>query len=105
MAKWQKPKDSKALAERKIYSQIKKSEKPVPPPTGLSEVQESLRLHFARYCWINRQKKAPSGEKWGKVFEQKWGMTLKEYERLIKRHQKERREAHSKSVDHTSPLP
>lgn len=42
-------------------------------------LQDELILHFARYCWINRVKFAPSGRTWAEVFEKKSGINLYEY--------------------------
>ena len=58
MAKWQKPKDSKALAERKIYSQIKRAEK-IPASKELSKDQEHLKYCFAMHCHNSGMKRLP----------------------------------------------
>ena len=41
--------------------------------------QEERRLWFARKCWVDRHKMAPSGITWGEVFAKKEGMTLDEF--------------------------
>ena len=102
MAKWQKPKDSKALAERKIYSQIKRAEK-IPASKELSEDQEHLKYCFAMHCYKLRYEKAPSGLLWPDVFQKKWGMNLSEYGEVLRQRQQEKREAHSKPEDERLP--
>lgn len=45
-----------------------------------AQLQEERRLHFARFCWVNRRKMAPSGKgTWGDIFYQKEGLTLDEF--------------------------
>lgn len=46
-------------------------------------------LHFARFCWLNKFKTAPSGKIWRDVFYEKHGMHLDIYA-------KERKKAQSK---------
>ena len=41
---------------------------------------EERQLFFARFCWLNKNKTAPSGLTWAQVFEKKEGITLREYE-------------------------
>ena len=102
MAKWQKPKDSKALTERKIYSQIKRAEK-MPASKELSEDQEHLKYCFAMHCHKLRYEMAPSGVVWPKVFEKKWGMSLSEYGEVLRQRQKEKHEDHSTPEDESLP--
>jgi NH3-dependent NAD+ synthetase len=102
MAKWSKPKDTKLLAERKIYSQIKKAER-TPRSEKLNKDQEDLKYHFAMYCHKHRYEKAPSGTLWPSVFEKKWGMSLSEYGELLRQRQKEKREVRSTQVDDSLP--
>ena len=41
------------------------------------------RYHFARFCWINRHRKAPkSNITWGQVFERNEGVNLHHYANL-----------------------
>jgi len=47
-----------------------------------AELHKDLILHFARFCWINQTKKAPSGKLWRDVFTEKSGMTLYQYKEL-----------------------
>ena len=102
MAKWQKPKDSKALAERKIYSQIKRAEK-IPASKELSEDQEHMKYCFAMHCHKLRYEKAPSGLLWPEVFQKKWGMNLSEYGEVLRQRQQEKREARSTPEDESLP--
>ena len=102
MAKWSKPKDTKLLAERKIYSQIKKAER-TPRSKKLNKDQEDLKYHFAMYCHKHRYEKAPSGALWPSVFEKKWGMSLSEYGELLRQRQKEKHEVRSTQVDDSLP--
>ena len=38
------------------------------------------RYHFARFCWANRNRKAPKNQvTWGQLFEQKEGISLHSY--------------------------
>ncbi len=39
----------------------------------------SRRRMFAKYCWNNRHKHAPSGKTWREVFNQKEGVDLDMY--------------------------
>ena len=102
MAKWSKPKDTKLLAERKIYSQIKSAER-TPRSKELSKDQEDLKYHFAMYCHKHRYEKAPSGMLWPAVFEKKWDMSLSEYGELLRQRQKEKHEVRSTQVDDSLP--
>jgi|TARA_X000001382_G_scaffold129203_1_gene120624 NH3-dependent NAD+ synthetase len=102
MAKWSKPKDTKLLAERKIYSQIKSAEK-TPRSKVLNKDQEDLKYYFAMYCHKHRYEKAPSGTLWPAVFERKWGMSLSEYGELLRQRQKEKHEVRSTQVDDALP--
>ena len=41
------------------------------------------QYHFARFCWVNRNRKAPkSGVTWGELFERKEGINLHRYANL-----------------------
>lgn len=102
MAKWSKPKDTKLLAEKKIYSQIKKAER-TPRSEKLNKDREDLKYHFAMYCHKHRYEKAPSGVLWPSVFEKKWGMSLSEYGELLRQRQKEKHEVRSTQVDDSLP--
>ena len=102
MAKWQKPKDSKALSERRIYSQIKRAEK-IPRSKDLSKDEEDMRYHFAWHCYKLRYEKAPSGLPWPDVFQKKWGMSLSEYGEFERQRRKEKHEDHSTLGDESLP--
>ena len=102
MTKWKKPSDSKAMKEKKIYSQIKQAEK-ISSPITLNQDQEGLRYHFAHYCHKHRYEKAPSGALWPNVFLKKWGMSLSEYGELLRQRQKEKHEARNTQVDDSLP--
>ena len=39
------------------------------------------KLWFARFCWVNRYRKAPSGITWAERFEKNEGVNLYEYAR------------------------
>ena len=45
----------------------------------LYKLGEERRLHFARFCWVRRNKLAPSGKTWSQVFANKEGLTLDQY--------------------------
>ena len=47
-----------------------------------AELYDDLILHFARFCWRNQHKRAPSGKLWRDVFQDKSGMTLYQYKEL-----------------------
>jgi|TARA_Y100000310_G_scaffold191812_1_gene191732 hypothetical protein len=102
MAKWSKPKDTKLLAERKIYSQIKRGERTT-RSKELSKDQEDLKYHFAMYCHKHRYDKAPSGTLWPAVFEKKWGMSLSEYGELERQRRREKRVDRSTPEDESLP--
>ena len=44
-----------------------------------AELYDDLILHFARFCWRNQHKRAPSGKLWRDVFTDKSGLTLHQY--------------------------
>ncbi len=52
-----------------------------------AELYEDLILHFARFCWVRQNDRAPSGKLWRDVFTDKSGMTLYQY----KEHRDERK--------------
>jgi hypothetical protein len=66
-----------------------------------SEEQEAewardRRYHFARFCWIHRNKIAPKSQlTWGHVFERNEGISLHEYARL-KMKEKQRNQQENK---------
>tara|TARA_R100001530_G_scaffold61068_1_gene44092 strand:+ start:293 stop:505 length:213 start_codon:yes stop_codon:yes gene_type:complete len=56
--------------------------------------QEDRRYYFARFCWVNRNKKTPTtGVNWGERFEQMEGISLDDYakERIEERNQREKK--------------
>ena len=53
--------------------------------------QAERRLHFARFCWVNRDKMTPKSRvTWEERFEQMEGISLNDYakERMKERNQK-----------------
>ena len=59
-----------------------------------NEDQNLRRYHFARFCWVNRNKKTPtSGLTWGERFEQMEGISLDKYaeQRIQERNQREKK--------------
>jgi len=60
-----------------------------PSPEQEREWAEDRRLHFARFCWLNKYRVAPSGKIWRDVFFEKEGILLDVYAKQRKaRHQK-----------------
>jgi hypothetical protein len=53
------------------------------------------RYHFARFCWVNRHRKAPKSQlTWGQVFERNEGIKLHSYARSkMKEKQRSQRES------------
>jgi len=61
--------------------------------------QENRRYHFARYCWVNRNRQTPTtGVTWGERFEQMEGISLDDYakERIEERNRKEKKLSRNK---------
>jgi len=62
------------------------------------EWQEERRRLFAKYCWANSSKAAPSGLTWAEVFKKVEGMSLGQYAEQIKQRQQEKNESHKEQA-------